>query len=110
MAGLYLLLAVLGAVVPYAYFVGHFAADGFGLAAFAQAAFANGAAGGFTADLLLSSGVFWIFLFHQRRLRRSPPPWLFVALNLLVGLSCALPAYLFARERMRRGEAGGVSR
>ncbi len=95
MKTVYLALAVLGTVVPYAFFIAHFQADGLGLGAFVQALFVNGAAGGFTADILISSAVFWIWLFRSGARR----PWLYVALNLAIGLSCAFPAFLYVRER-----------
>ncbi len=90
----YLLLAIAGAVVPYIFFVQFMMADGVDLAGFIAGLFANGAAGGFTADLLISSFVFWLYMFS--RSSQGPKPWLFVALNLTIGLSCALPAYLYA--------------
>jgi hypothetical protein len=30
---------------------------------------------------------------------QGPSPWPFIAINLLIGLSCALPAYLYVRSR-----------
>ena len=57
----YLLLAIVGAVLPYAFFVGFFAEYGVSIPSFLASLFANGAAGGFTADLLISSFVFWLF-------------------------------------------------
>lgn len=93
MKNVYLLLAVLGAVVPYLFFFGFFAESGVELSLFVGALFANGAAGGFTADLLISSFVFWIYMFTHRE---GPAPWIFMLLNLTIGLSCALPAYLYA--------------
>jgi len=90
---LYLTLAIVGAVVPYMFFFGFIASEGLNLAGFVSALFANGPAGGFTADLLISSVVFWIFMFSRPD---GPHPWLFIALNLTIGLSCALPAYLYA--------------
>jgi hypothetical protein len=98
MKSLYLVLAILGAVVPYAFFVQHFASQGLSLPVFVAEIFANPAAGGFTADLLLCSFVFWIAMFQRRRQADAPSPWLFIVLNLAIGLSCALPAYLYARE------------
>ena len=99
MKKLYLLLAIVGAVLPYVFFVQHFSSQGFGLSGFVSALFANPAAGGFSADLLFTSVIFWIFIFQQRSREKGPSPILFVVLNLLIGLSCALPAYLYARER-----------
>ncbi len=96
---LYLVLAIVGAVLPYAFFIQHFSSEGIGLSGFVAALFANPAAGGFTADLLVTSVVFWIFMFHQQSRGKGPQPIIFILLNLLIGLSCALPAYLYARER-----------
>ncbi|MDA0679912.1 MAG: DUF2834 domain-containing protein [Proteobacteria bacterium] len=101
MKKLYLGLAIVGAVVPYIFFVQHFADSGFGLPGFIASLFANPAAGGFTADLLITSGIFWIAIFHRRSLGKGPKPWLFIVLNLTIGLSCALPAYLYANEPER---------
>lgn len=93
MKNVYLFLAIVGAVVPYLFFIQFFAVAGIDLPLFVGALFANGAAGGFTADLLITSLVFWIYMFNRKD---GPAPWLFVALNLTIGLSCALPAYLYA--------------
>lgn len=54
-----LLLAILGALVPYAFFVLFFADSGIAGTSFASALFVNGAAGGFTADLFISRLAFW---------------------------------------------------
>ena len=96
MKNLYLALAIVGAVVPYGFFLSYGAAEGLNLTGFLAAAFANGAAGGFAADLFISSAVFWLYLFSRKE---GPNPWLFVVLNLTIGLSCALPAYLYAVTR-----------
>ena len=99
MKNVYLFSAIVGAVVPMLFFLNFFAASGLGLTTFVTALFVNGAAGGFAADLLITSLVFWIYMFARTE---GPKPWLFVALNLTIGLSCALPAYLYAN--MRRAE------
>ena len=93
----YLIFAILGAVIPMAFFADFAADQGIDLIAFVAALFVNGAAGGFTADLLISSFVFWIYMFSNQE--DGPKPWVFVALNLTIGLSCALPAYLWAKTR-----------
>lgn len=91
---IYLTTAIVGAVVPYLFFIAFAAAEGLNLQAFVEALFANGAAGGFTADLLISSAVFWIYM--ASRAGKGPKPGVFIVLNLTIGLSCALPAYLWA--------------
>jgi hypothetical protein len=94
----YLIFAIVGAVVPILFFVGVFHTHMVGPVGFVPALFANSAAAGFSADLLITSFVFWIFMFNAKA---GLKPWLYVILNLTIGLSCALPAYLYARERTR---------
>ena len=88
----YLFGAIIGAVVPYLFFINYFLEAGVYLPDFVAALFVNGAAGGFTADLLISSAVFWGYMISQR----EPKIWLFILLNMTIGLSCALPAYFYA--------------
>jgi len=95
MKNLYLVLAVLGAVIPIVFFSQFFGDPD--QPGFVTAVFINGAAGGFTADLLISSFVFWVFMWQRRQV--GPRPWAFIILNLLIGLSCALPAYLYFNSR-----------
>lgn len=99
----YLTLAIIGTIVPYFFFIQHFAASGLGLVDFIQALFVNGAAGGISADVFISSLVFWIYLGY----RKTPHLWAYVMLNLLVGLSCALPLYLFVQARQQSPTSAG---
>ncbi len=93
---LFPLLAIIGGIVPLIFFGQHFGSVGFGPVEFVKALFANPAAGGFTADLLIYSLVFWIVMFYRRSKGRGPKPTLFILLNPFIGLSCALPAYVYA--------------
>ena len=52
MKKLYLLMAIIGSIVPYYFFLQFFGAEGVNLPLFVKALFPNGAAGGFSADLL----------------------------------------------------------
>jgi hypothetical protein len=97
MKNVYLVLAVVGAAIPYLLFAQHVESGGLGLLPFMAAAVANPVAAGFTADLVISSLVFWICMFTAGS--DAPRPWPFIVLNCLVGLSCALPAYLYWRSR-----------
>lgn len=105
MKTVYLMFAVVGAIIPYVFFVQHFSINGLALPIFMTEMFATPVASGAAADLFISSFVFWVYLFS--RLGRGPSPWPFIAINLLIGLSCALPAYLFwvARSESRVGSA-----
>lgn len=90
---LYGVLSILGAILPWVFFFRFFSTGG-GVAEFVPALFANGAAAGFSTDLFISSVAFWIFVFAESRRRGIPRPWLYVAVNLAIGLSCALPLFL----------------
>jgi uncharacterized protein DUF2834 len=99
MKNLYLVLAIIGGIVPYLFFFQFIQNQGINIPAFINGLFVNGAAGGFSADLLISSFVFWLFMFQQMKYSNGPKPWLFIGLNLSIGLSCALPAYLYAKDK-----------
>ena len=47
MKAFYLVLAIVGAALPYAFFIQHFSNEGVSLSGFVAATFANAAAGGF---------------------------------------------------------------
>lgn len=96
----WLALAVAGAALPYLFFIGFWSAEGLGPVRFVSALFANGAAAGAAVDLIISSAAFWTLMFARRR-DGGPAPWPFIAINLAVGLSCALPAWLWAAARRR---------
>lgn len=98
---LYLILAVLGAAIPCLFFAEFIQEDGLDMVAFLEAAFANGAAGGLTSDLLISSVAFWAVMIEMWRSDKGPAPWGFIVVNLVIGLSFALPLYLFVRHFTR---------
>jgi hypothetical protein len=98
MKRLYLILAIAGAILPYFFFGQYIFNNGLNLPGFVSSLFANPPATGFTVDLLFISFVFWIMMIHQRKQGKGPNPILFIILNLLIGLSCAFPAYLYARS------------
>jgi hypothetical protein len=106
MKNFYLFTAVIGAIIPGVFFFQFIQLNGVDLSAFISALFVNGAAGGFSADLLISSFVFWAYMFQQAKSSSAPKPWLFIALNLCIGLSCALPAYLYARQKAVNANCG----
>ncbi|MEO2167354.1 MAG: DUF2834 domain-containing protein [bacterium] len=92
-------LSIAGAVIPYVFFTQHFAEVGIGLPDFVASLFANPAASGFTADLLITSVAFWVYMFQRKSREGSPAPLPFMVANLAIGLSCALPACLYFMER-----------
>ena len=94
----YLLMAVLGTILPWAFFGNWFFHQGLSPLAFLKAIFPNAAASAFTADVILSSIVFWVWSFVDARRQRITSWWLVLPAGALVGLSLSLPLYLYLRE------------
>lgn len=101
---LYAGLCVVGFVLPYIPFTLFLLDNGLNLGLFIQSLFANHAAAMFTTDLLISSFVFWLFLFYEGGRLGMKNRWGYVAANLLVGLSLALPLFLYFREAALEGQ------
>lgn len=95
----YLAMCVIGTVVPWAFFGGFFAAHGLDLPLFLRSVFANGPAAGFSADVMLSIGVFWVWSFIDARETGTQPWWVVLPAGCFVGLSLALPLYLYLRTK-----------
>lgn len=95
--GFYIVMAIIGTIIPWYYFGGFVAENGVDLISFTAAAFANGAAAGGTADLVLSSIVFWVWSYGDAKKHNMQGWWVLIPLNLLIGLSLALPLYLIMR-------------
>lgn len=70
-----------------------------GGASFVQQLFATAPAAGFTTDLLVTSTVFWIWSYAEAQRRGMKRWWIYVLVNLGIGLSCAFPLFLYVRER-----------
>jgi Sec-independent protein secretion pathway component TatC len=103
MKNIYLLLSLLGTVIP-CYFLGFFfLQQGLDIWGFLSAPFASNASSAFTADLLISAGVFGVWVFSQKDVDK---PWLYILLMLAVGLSCALPFFLYQREKFLEKTSG----
>ena len=97
MKNAYLWMTVIGTAVPLVLFAEHFAAAGPSIGDLVRAMLANAAASGIAADVVISSLVFWTMVKLQGP--QGPSPWPFLVLNCVVGLSCAMPAYLYACAR-----------
>jgi hypothetical protein len=93
----YLLSAIIGTIVPWIFFAQFFAKEGFNLATIIQSLFANGAAGGFSADVLISIVVFLVWSFFDSKKIKLKNWWLVLPASFTVGLSLALPLYLYLR-------------
>lgn len=93
----YLAMAVLGTVIPWVFFGQFFSGNGLDVVLFVKSLFVNGAAAGFSADVLLSICVFWVWSYVDARQHHIGRWWLVLPAGMLVGLSLALPLYLYMR-------------
>lgn len=94
---LYLLLAVVGTVVPYLHFFPWLRQHGLDLPLFFRSIHANGISEFFAADVIVSALVLLVAL-HLEREQLGARRWLPIAALLLVGVSLALPLFLYLRE------------
>ena len=98
MRSVYLILAIAGALVPYIFFARFIGSPDPTLDNFVRELFATAPASGFTADLLITSIAFWVWSYRESARLGMARWWGYVAVNLAIGLSCALPLFLFNRE------------
>lgn len=94
----YLVAAIVGAIVPYATYFGYLAYFP-GSSGALSLAWGSPIAAATLTDFTISCLVFWPFLFTESRRLDIRFWWLFIVANVLIGLSFALPAFLYARER-----------
>lgn len=107
MQWLYLIVALLGAVLPLWQFIPFLSEHGLDLPLFYKQLFHNNVSAFFALDVIVSSIALWLFVFWEGRRRRMKNLWLYVVCNLAVGVSLALPLFLFARERKLNAESRG---
>lgn len=107
MQWLYLAVAVLGAALPLSQLVPFLAQNGLDVPLLFRQLFETHAAAFFGLDVVVSSVALWLFVFSEGRRLRMKHLWLYVLCNLAVGVSLALPLFLFFRERRLRPAAAG---
>jgi Terpene cyclase DEP1 len=102
----YLLLCVVGLVLPYTQFVPWAAENGLHMRLFIGQLFANRVGAFFGMDVLVSALTLMVFASAEgRRLKLGASArWLTLAAVLTVGVSLGLPLFLYLREReLERG-------
>jgi hypothetical protein len=99
MQWLYLAAAILGTILPLRFVVPFLLANGLDLRLFCQQLFQNNVSAFFGVDVIVTSLVLWLFVFSEGRRRKMGNLWVYLICNLVVGVSLALPLFLFFREK-----------
>jgi uncharacterized protein DUF2834 len=105
---IYLFLCVLGVTLPYSQFVPWVMDNGLPLGLLVHQLFANRISAFFGLDVLVSSVVFLVFMGLEGRRLRLRFRWLPIVGLCAVGVSLALPLFLYLRERALEGSPGTV--
>ncbi len=105
MQWLYLVVAILGAALPLSQLIPFLAQNGLDVPLLFRQLFQTHAAAFFGLDVVVSSVALWLFIFSEGRRLRMKNLRLYVLCNLAVGVSLALPLFLFFRERNVRAAA-----
>ena len=109
MQWLYLVAAILGTVLPLTQLVPFLTTYGLDIPVFFHQLFQNHVSGFFAMDVIVSSLVLWLFVFSEGRRRSMSNLWLYIVCNVALGVSPALPLFLFFRERKLNAESAAQS-
>ena len=98
MKKLYIAAMLLGTCIPWWFFAKFFSANGLSPLVFVQSLFVTLPASGFTLDLLLSLIIFGLWSYHDAQQHGVKKWWYVIPATCAVGLSLALPLYLYLRH------------
>ncbi len=104
---LFLLLAVLGFVLPYWQLIPWVLEHGPDLGALVTELFSTRIGAFFGLDVMVSAVALLMFIAGERSQLRVPQVWTAVLGTLVVGVSFGLPFYLFLREKAPTEEGSG---
>ncbi len=97
--GTYLILCLLGIALPYSQFIPFLFENGLNFERFFEQLFVNRISAFFGMDVVVSSLVLWTFVWVEGSRLKMKNLWIYIAINLLVGVSLALPLFLLLRQR-----------
>jgi hypothetical protein len=97
--GTYLILCILGIALPYSQFIPFLLEHGLSFEQFFEQLFTNRISAFFGMDVVVSSLVLWTFVWVEGSRLKMKNLWVYIASNLLVGVSLALPLFLLMRQR-----------
>lgn len=99
MRNIFLLLAIVGAIVPMFYFVSWFNEFGWSLGAMVEAWNVNDATTGLVYDLTIAAVALTLFVIWETIRNRRWINLLAIPATFCIGVSCGLPLYFWLRSR-----------
>ena len=102
----YLLLAILGTIFLYYFLISFLVHYGLDFELIWQLLFVSQMGAFFLMDVLIPSLALWAFIFAEGRRLGMRYLWAYVIANLIVGVSLALPLFLYYREKLERSKLG----
>jgi hypothetical protein len=93
---IFLVLAIIGFIAPYYFFL---QVREFDLNVLFQQFSGSALLSGIAMDLLVSVTVYWFFMFTEAKKLDMKNAWVYLLVTMLVGLSFSLPLFLYFRER-----------
>ena len=95
---LYLIIAIIGTAVPLSYFIRFLMEHGFQPGLFSDQMFGSRIASFFAWDVIISTLAVFVLVITEGKRRGMRYRWAYILMNLMVGVSLALPAFLYARQ------------
>jgi uncharacterized protein DUF2834 len=99
MRRLYLLLTLVGAIVPYSQLLPWLAAHGPNVRLLFTELFLGHVSAFFGLDVLFAALALFVFIWREGATRKIRMLWLPITATCLIGVSCGLPLFLYLRER-----------
>lgn len=95
----YIVLCILGIALPGSQLLPFIREHGLNVSLMIEELFANRISAFFGLDVIVSSLVLWVLVLTEGRRQRMSHLWVYIACNLMVGVSLGLPLFLYMRER-----------
>lgn len=96
---IYLLIAILGTLIPYYHFGKFLWHNGLNTQVFVDQMLGQNIAAFFTWDVVISTFAVVTLVLTEGKRMEMKNLWVFIVFNLTVGVSLALPAFLYSRQK-----------
>ena len=107
----YLILALVGTVLPLSQFLPFLRDHGLNASLFVQQLFSTPVGAFFGVDLVITAMVLWVFVYFERQRLSTFARWAPVLGTVVVGVSLGLPLFLYLRElQLERASAATAAR